>query len=256
MQPKISIITITYNAELFLEKTIKSIIKQTYANIEYIIIDGGSKDKTLEIANRYKSYINVLVSESDKGIYDAMNKGLERATGEYVWFMNAGDEVFSPDTLSNIFGQISAHLADIYYGETEFRNLENQYLGLRSEVTPLKLPENLSWASLQMGLVVCHQAVIVRRVIAPKYDLMHRYSADIDWIIKVLRQAEIVCNCKATVAIYLQGGFSRRNLLKSLLDRFSIMRIHYGLWRTVFNHFRIVLRSVFFLLSKRKTYTF
>jgi glycosyltransferase involved in cell wall biosynthesis len=251
MQPTVSIITITYNAEKFLEKTILSVLAQTYPHIEYIIIDGKSKDGTLDIIKKYETQIAIWISEPDKGIYDAMNKGIEKATGEYVWFMNAGDEIFASDTLAKI---MSLPTADVYYGETEFRDLDGKYLGLRSEVTPLRLPAQLTWRSLQMGLMVCHQAILVRKNIAPSYDLTHHYSADTDWVIRALRQARSIINVQATVAIYLQGGFSRRNLRKSLLDRFAIMRKHYGFLPTLWNHVRITWRSFWFLIRKGKRY--
>lgn len=251
MALSVSIITITYNAEKFLEKTILSVLGQTYPHIEYIIIDGGSKDHTLDIIKRHQDRIAQWISEPDKGIYDAMNKGLARAKGDYVWFMNAGDEIFAPDTLQRI---MSLPTADVYYGETEFRDLAGKYMGLRSEVTPLKLPTKMTWRSLQMGLMVCHQAIIVCRTIAPTYNLAHHYSADTDWVIRALKQAKSVVNVQATVAVYLQGGFSRRNLKKSLLDRFAIMQKHYGLLPTLWNHVRIVFRSAWFLIRKRKQY--
>jgi hypothetical protein len=127
-------------------------------------------------------------------------------------------------------------------------------MGLRSEVTPLRLPARLTWRSMQMGLMVCHQAILVRRSIAPQYDLAHPYSADTDWVIRALKQASTITNVQATIAIYLQGGFSRRNLRASLLDRFAIMRKHYGILPTLWNHARIVFRSLWFLLRKRKGY--
>lgn len=250
--PKISIITITYNAERYLERTIKSIVAQSYPNIEYIIIDGQSSDATLEIARRYEAHIQQIVSEADKGIYDAMNKGLALASGDYVWFMNAGDQIAKPETLSRIVA--SQPEADIYYGETEFYDLEGNYLGIRSEATPLKLPKQLHWQDLRLGLMVCHQAILVRRQLAPTYDLSHPYSADIDWVIRALKASQKVVNVGESIAIYLQGGFSRRHLRKSLWDRFLILRKHFGLVPTIFNHFRIVLRSLRYLLLKRKGY--
>lgn len=100
---KISVITVCYNAVDTLEKTIQSVLEQTYHNIEYIIIDGGSTDGTVEIIHRYVDYLAYWVSEPDRGIYDAMNKGIERATGEWVNFMNAGDYFYNYDVISNVF---------------------------------------------------------------------------------------------------------------------------------------------------------
>ena len=103
--PKISIITISYNAEAFIEKTILSVIKQTYPNIEYIIIDGASSDNTLKIIENYKNKISLIISEKDSGIYDAMNKGLGLAHGEWINFMNAGDEFTSDNIITDIFSK-------------------------------------------------------------------------------------------------------------------------------------------------------
>ena len=100
--PKFSIITVTYNAEKVLEDTIQSIVTQSYKNVEYIIVDGGSTDGTLTIVNKYKEHIHTLVSEPDKGLYDAMNKGIKLATGDYLCFLNAGDGLHEDDTLLRI----------------------------------------------------------------------------------------------------------------------------------------------------------
>ena len=100
--PKFSIITVTYNAEAVLEDTIQSVISQTYHHVEYIIIDGASKDRTLAIAERYRDRITLLVSEPDKGLYDAMNKGIHLATGDYLCFLNAGDSFHEDDTLQQM----------------------------------------------------------------------------------------------------------------------------------------------------------
>ncbi|MCB0642106.1 MAG: glycosyltransferase, partial [Phaeodactylibacter sp.] len=97
--PKISVITVVYNAVDLLEDTLLSVLNQTYDNIEYVVVDGASTDGTTEIVHRYKDRIDRWVSEPDKGLYNAMNKGLAMATGDFVWFMNAGDHIYSPDTL-------------------------------------------------------------------------------------------------------------------------------------------------------------
>ena len=99
LHPKFSIITVTYNAGAVLEDTIQSVITQTYKNVEYIIVDGGSKDRTLQIVEQYKEHIHIVISEPDKGLYDAMNKGIKLATGDYLCFLNAGDELHEDDTL-------------------------------------------------------------------------------------------------------------------------------------------------------------
>lgn len=118
--PKFSIITVTYNAEKVLEDTIQSIVTQSYKNVEYIIVDGGSTDGTLTIVNKYKEHIHTIVSEPDKGLYDAMNKGIKLATGDYLCFLNAGDGLHEDDTLLRIVHSLTGTiLPDVIYGETD-----------------------------------------------------------------------------------------------------------------------------------------
>ena len=120
MSAKLSIITITYQAEQYLERTIQSILVQgNRTDIEYIIIDGASKDGTLGIIEHYREHINSFISEPDRGIYDAMNKGLAKASGEYVVFMNAGDEFASKDTLTTMLHHLSKN-PGVLYGDANF----------------------------------------------------------------------------------------------------------------------------------------
>src|SRR5476651_1350657 len=128
-QPKLSVITIVYNNVRDIERTMLSVLNQTFGNIEYIIIDGASTDGTLEVIKRYQNRIAKLISEKDEGIYDAMNKGLTIATGDYVLFMNSGDEFYATDTVEKVFA--SAPGADIYYGETEMMSDNDENLGQR-----------------------------------------------------------------------------------------------------------------------------
>jgi len=149
-QPKLSIITIVYNNMHHIERTMLSILYQTYPNIENIIIDGLSTDGTVDIIKKYESRISKFISEKDNGIYDAMNKGLALATGDYVLFMNSGDEIYTKDTIANVFA--SAEDADIYYGETEMINDNGQSLGQRRH----KAPKQLNWRSFKYGMSVSH----------------------------------------------------------------------------------------------------
>lgn len=152
--PKFSVITVTYNAEKVLEDTVQSVISQTYHHVEYIIIDGASKDGTLEIVNRYRDRIHQLVSEPDKGLYDAMNKGIALATGDYLCFLNAGDSFHEDDTLQKMVHSINGNeLPDILYGETALVDAERHFLRMRR----LSAPETLNWKSFKQGMLVCHQ---------------------------------------------------------------------------------------------------
>ncbi|RZK61390.1 MAG: glycosyltransferase, partial [Pedobacter sp.] len=146
--PKLTVITIVYNNVRDIERTINSVLNQTYPKIEYIIIDGKSTDGTLDIIEKYRSKISKIVSEPDKGIYDAMNKGLALATGDYVLFMNSGDEIYDETTVEDIFE--SAPGADIYYGETEMYNDDWESLGRRRH----EAPDEFDWKSFKYGMSI------------------------------------------------------------------------------------------------------
>jgi glycosyltransferase involved in cell wall biosynthesis len=251
--PKISIITITYNAEKHLERTLKSVILQTYTNKEYIIIDGNSTDGTLAIIKRNAHYLDYWISEPDKGLYDAMNKGLAQATGDYVVFMNAGDTFYEDTTLEKVFA-LNAD-ADVYYGDAMII-AENslQPLGLRSQITPHCLPERLSWKDLRKGLVVCHQAFIVKKSICEPYDLTYTLSADIDWVIRVLKKATKVVNTQEIIATYLLGGLTTQKRNISLQERYQILQKHFGFLPNLFNHTQIAFRGLLFALRNKKNY--
>lgn len=157
LHPKFSIITVTYNAAQVLEDTIQSVITQTYKGVEYIIIDGGSKDGTLDIINRYKTHIHTVISEPDKGLYDAMNKGIRVATGDYICFLNAGDALHEDDTLLLMVHSITGEvLPDVLYGETQLVDEEGHFVRMRR----LSAPEQLTWKSFRKGMLVCHQAFL------------------------------------------------------------------------------------------------
>lgn len=231
-----SIITVTYNAEKVLEKTMLSIFSQTYSDIEYIIIDGGSTDGTLDIIKRYESHVAYWSSEPDKGLYDAMNKGLQKATGDYVWFLNAGDTLRTPDIIAKV-ADIDGY-PDIIYGETDIVDGAGHFMGNRR----LKAPEKLNWKSFKMGMLVCHQAFIMKRDKAPLYDLKYRFSADFDWCIKCMRLSSKIVNSGEILINYQYEGLTTNNRNASLKERFEIMQKNYGMVAVVFLHIWFALR--------------
>lgn len=239
VHPKFSIITVTYNAGAVLEDTIQSVITQTYRNVEYIIVDGGSKDHTLDIINRYREHIHTLVSEPDKGLYDAMNKGIRLATGDYFCFLNAGDELHEDDTLQLMVHSITGtELPDVLYGETAIVDEEGHFLRMRR----LSAPENLNWKSFKDGMLVCHQAFFPRRELAEPYDLRYRFSADFDWCIRIMKKSHTLHNTHLTLIDYLNEGMTTRNHRASLHERFRIMCRHYGYLSTLARHAWFALR--------------
>ncbi|MBY0245367.1 MAG: glycosyltransferase [Sphingobacteriaceae bacterium] len=247
MNPKVSVITIVYNNVADIERTILSVLGQNYSNIEYIIIDGASTDGTLEVIRRYENRISKLLSEPDKGIYDAMNKGLALATGDYVLFMNSGDEIYNNTTISNIF--VEKVMADIYYGETEMYDQHWQSLGRRRH----QAPKNFTWKSFKYGMNVCHQAIYIKRSLTEPYDTTYKYSADIDWILKAAKKAKSIQNVNAYVAKYLVGGMSKQKHWESLKERFKILSFYYGWLPNLFNHVVIAFNLFFYYLKNRRT---
>ena len=239
--PKFSIITVTYNAEKVLEDTIQSVIFQTYRNVEYIIVDGASKDHTLEIVNKYHNRINKVISEPDKGLYDAMNKGIQLATGDYLCFLNAGDKFHDSDTLQKIVHTLKGQeRPDVIYGETAIVDEEGHFLHMRR----LSTPAHLNWTSFKQGMLVCHQAFFVNRELAINhlYDLQYRFSADFDWCIRIMKKAKCLHNTRLTLIDYLNEGMTTKNHKASLKERFCIMAKHYGLISTILHHGWFVIR--------------
>ena len=242
MSPSVSIITITYNARAFLERTIQSVRQQEADDYEYLVIDGASTDGTLSIIKQYESSITSWISEPDRGLYEAMNKGLHRARGQYVWFMNAGDTLHNPQTLGNLLDRIKATQADVYYSDALFVRDDGTSVGLRSQVTPHSLPHTLTWHDMALGMKVCHQAFVVKRVLAPDY-LTTNLSADLDWEIRCLKAAQTIEYVPFVLCTYLIGGLSVQQHRRSLADRFRVLVTHFGWLTTLLNHGRILWRA-------------
>ncbi len=221
--PLFSIITITFNAEATLEPTLQSVAAQQENDYEYLIIDGASKDGTVALARQYDC-VTRIISEPDRGLYDAMNKGIKAATGEYLIFLNAGDSLYTPDTLKKIHDFIGENRPDILYGETAIVDSDRRFISMRR----LKTPETLSWKSFRMGMLVCHQAFIVRRELAPLYDLSYRFSADFDWCIRCMKKARTIANTRLILINYLNEGVTTRHHKASLKERYRIMVKYYG----------------------------
>lgn len=245
--PRLTVITIVYNNVTDIERTMLSVFNQTYSNIEYIIIDGKSTDGTTQLVEKYREGLSHFISEPDKGIYDAMNKGLASASGDYILFMNSGDEIYSPDTVAKVFS--SEPDADIYYGETEMYNQSWESLGQRRH----RSPEGFSWRSFQYGMSVSHQAIYVKRAIAEPFDTKYQLSSDIDWIIRAAKKASKIVNTRMYVAKYLVGGASKGKHLQSLKERFDIFSKHYGLLPNLINHAVIAFKLGFYYLRHRRT---
>lgn len=254
---RFSIITCTFNAEAVIERTLDSVLEQTHSHLEHLIIDGASKDRTVEMAQHYKTKSDeedhchdvIICSEPDGGLYDAMNKAIAKATGDYVLFLNAGDVFPSPDTLEMVAESVGdgEALPAVLYGDTDIVNEEGRFLRHRR----LAAPRRLTWRSFMKGMLVCHQAFYARTDLAKQtpYNLDYRYSADVDWCIRIMKRAErehlALLRLPQVVVNYLDGGMTNKNHRASLIERFNVMRRHYGLLMTVGMHLWFVVRAVF-----------
>lgn len=235
MAPLISIITITYNAAETLGVTMASVAQQTCTDYEHVVIDGASRDGTLEIARSYDG-VRIL-SEPDKGLYDAMNKGLHLARGKYLLFLNSGDAFHSTDTLE-AYARRARLGDDIIYGDTMIVDKERRMIGPRH----YSVPARLTFDSFSKGMLICHQAFMVRSALAPDYNLSYRFSADYDWTIKCIKNAdEGKCSNLGMITIdYLADGMTDQNKFKSLRERYHVMAHHYGHRRALKRHIELV----------------
>lgn len=258
-RPLFSIVTCTYNAGKTIGRTLQSVSSQSFRSFEHIIVDGASKDDTLSVIGSQGASLPTgclsVVSERDKGLYDAMNKGILRARGHYVIFLNAGDVFHSAETLAQVAAHIyniigEAEVADdsrlpvVVYGETDLVDDSGRFLRHRR----LQAPEVLTWRSFINGMLVCHQSFYVRRDVAfaEPYNLDYRFSADFDWCIRCLRHASAlqILNTHLILTDYLAEGMTTANHKASLIERFRIMSRHYGLLRTVMQHAWFCVRVI------------
>lgn len=239
-EPLFSIVTITYNASPTIERTIRSVASQSFNDYEHIIVDGASKDNTLEIIDRVPGKeLRTVYSEPDNGLYDAMNKGLGYANGQYLIFLNAGDKFHTSDTLAEIAETIrTKNFPGVVYGQTNLVDNEGKFIAQRH----LSAPDNLQYKDFARGMLVCHQAFVVLRRIATLYNLKWRYSADYEWCLICLQHSRKNEFTGSVLIDYLSEGLTTANRRSSLIERFKIMSHYFGFWPTLWRHLGFVRR--------------
>lgn len=240
MEPLFSIITVTWNAAAVIAPTLESVQRQTNTDYEMLIIDGASTDDTLSIVRGASISSLRVFSEPDQGLYDAMNKGIKRARGRYLIFLNAGD-AFASDTVLARLAQLTSGNPGVIYGQTQLVDHSREVVGERH----LTAPKRLTADSFLRGMVVCHQAFVVRRDLAPQYDLQYRLSADYDWCIRVLKTSTANAYAgRVPIISYLADGMTTRHHRASLLERYRIMSHHYGTVKAILAHLSFIPRYV------------
>jgi glycosyltransferase involved in cell wall biosynthesis len=246
--PLFSIITVCYQALPELQRTVASVNASTFKGYEHLIIDGGSSDGTVKWLEGLHDPLLRWESAPDKGLYDAMNKGLARAKGEFVWFVNAGDLIYSEQTMAQLATMVKEEV-DILFGEVELKSPLGKVLGTRSELTPHKTPDHLDWRTMRFGMVVSHQAFLPRRRIAPSY-IADNLCADIDWVIRCLKVSRSSINTHLILAQFETGGLSRQRHRESLKDRYEVLKLHFGYLPNLFNHIFIILRALWAKMTR------
>lgn len=228
-RPKVSIITVTYNAADLLEQTILSIAGQSYDKVEFVIIDGGSNDRTPDILEANAEIIDTCISEPDDGIYDAMNKGLAAASGEYVLFLNAGDYFCSESSLEDIFRGAGTPV-DVLYGDIQLVTTEGT--SRHHKALPFT-HDNL----LQSGTgVLCHQAILVRREIAPMYDIRYTYKGELNWYFDIFKNRPDLTwyHYQEPLVYYFLGGKGYQNFIRNRFEWYCLLVRRFGC-KSVFN---------------------
>ncbi len=247
-KPLISIVTVVYNGEKYLEQTIKSVIGQSYDNVEYIIIDGGSTDGTLDIIKKYENWIDYWASEKDSGIYDAMNKGTDVATGEYMAFLNA-DDWYERDTLTVISDNILEHKRDYFFGNIDV------YKNEKYQSTWLPKPQKYKRA-----MPIYHPGLFVKTEFlkANKFDTSYKIVSDYEFIIKLILKKKTYVHIPKTLTCFRDGGIS--NTQNTLKDKecFRLQYKHFGLFYASLGYiigtkkFPISNIIQFFIFTRRK----
>lgn len=212
--PKVTIVTVTYNAEKYLEQTIKSVIEQDYKNIEYAIIDGGSSDATIDIIKKYADHIDYWISERDNGIYDAMNKGTLKATGDYINYLNAGDVFTDINTISTVVFNLDK-LVDVLYGGV---NLWYKDKAKYIYDAPRK-PETIF-----KQLPCCHQSMFIKTTQMKKhlYNTNFKLSSDVELFFELFKNKVNFQVLNQPIVNFLMGGKSQNENFKAHIEVLNI----------------------------------
>ncbi len=233
-KPVVTIMTVVYNDASNIEKIICGVLAQTYKNIEYIIIDGGSSDRTVDIIRGYEDQIDYWLSEKDKGIYDAMNKGVSLATGEWVNFMNAGDSFYSDHTVEEVLSSLPP-FADIVYGHTYYK-----------EQDKMTLIETYSLECLWMSMICSHQSIFARTNLLKQhpFDLKYRISSDFEFIYHSYVTGRNFHDTQQVIAVHAVDGVSEQRIIKRMMERWSIVRKYTPSTRVNLFYFKLFWQKV------------
>lgn len=222
-RPLISVITVCYNSRPTIERAIQSVLDQQWPEIEHIVIDGGSTDGTVEILERFRPHLAALVSEPDKGIYDAMNKGLARARGEVVCFLNADDRYADPEVLSDVVRQMQMHRLDALVADVGFFRAEDPGRMIRRYRSDRFSPKKLAW-----GWMPAHPGFFLRREVAQRVGLFkidYRIAGDYEFVVRAFHGHHLRYRHLPRVLVHMQaGGASNKSWRARVLLNQEVLR--------------------------------
>jgi glycosyltransferase involved in cell wall biosynthesis len=248
--PEISIITVVFNPGADFVKTVQSVANQAYKNIEFIIVDGGSTDGTVDFLEGHPGAVTKWISEPDKGIYDAMNKGIGMATGEYITFLNAGDCYTSPEVVSELFSDLPESMPHLVYGDVIL--VWNHSGRTTYQKSMAFTRENLLRWTTQ---VVCHQSLFVRRDIAPLYDTRWRFKSELNWYFDLVEKIpDLRIHYKQIPIVnYDTRGKGQQNFWSNMREMILLVKERFGWWTLVkYNYFLIIFLKLFYRFRWRR----
>lgn len=253
-KPIISIITVVFNGERYINQTIESVIGQSYPNIEYIIVDGGSTDGTTDIIQRYESHVDYWVSESDHGLSDAMNKGARLATGDYVMHLHADDVLVGSSAISDLMKTLNESNAKWATGFYIYQNGNNK-------IIKVDRPRSYSQFDMLLRNIIRHQATVVPRQIfeSISFDVKYKYAMDYMFFLNVWRKYGSPCFCQKHIAYFrLDGHNLSSDYYASIKDEMRVRRdyraSHGEQYKLLFDHliYWIRVAKIYFYHSRKK----
>jgi glycosyltransferase involved in cell wall biosynthesis len=221
LNPEIYVVTVVFNGEATIERTINSVINQTYNNFKYIIIEGKSTDDTLKLISKYRSSIDYLISEKDSGIYDAMNKALKMIISEesFVLFLNSDDYLFKNNSLENIASKLNGY--EFIYGRVQLIDLKTNFISYAGKEE--------SKSTLPLGMIQ-HQATFIKKKLYTElgyFDLSFKISADYDFAVKIFNSNFRIKYVDEVVSVMALGGISQKQAFKAITEKKKIIYKYY-----------------------------
>jgi glycosyltransferase involved in cell wall biosynthesis len=223
-KPLISVLTVARNAAEEIERTVKSVLNQTYDNVEYIIIDGASTDGTLDIIKKYSNRVDYWISEMDRGVYYGMNKGIDLASGDWINFMNSGDRFYKPDVIQQVVDECAQDI-DFIYGDHIYGDNLKSTKAAEFETLWQRL-KNKDFDVAWMGGFPCHQSLFSRATVLKKYkyDVKYKLASEQNFLLTVYSNNHKYRKLDLVVSFYNKGGMSYKFQIRSLIERWRILR--------------------------------